>query len=209
MTTHLFLFGGSPPFTTQLAEKFSNLISNGEIAVLYIEREGSSEYLPKYTSNIASASHEIYWLPLKENYTKQECERLRRCAAIIIGGGDTELYHKFIVQGPLNSLIVDMFHKGIPVAGFSAGALISPVHCVISSKDNDQNIQLFKAGLGLLDNQVISAHYLKWGEEQSLKEAVKQSRVPLGYGIADESGLYFHNHKLQMTEGYIHIEYSS
>ncbi|MFQ3545299.1 Type 1 glutamine amidotransferase-like domain-containing protein [Halobacillus rhizosphaerae] len=209
MTTHLFLFGGSPPFTPQLADKFSSLIRNGEIAVLYIEREGSSEYLPKYTADIASASHKIYWLPLKENYTKQECERLRRCGAIIIGGGDTELYHKFIVQGPLNSLIVSMFRKGVPVAGFSAGALISPVHCVISSKDNDQNIQLFKEGLGLLENQVISAHYLKWEEEQSLKEAVKQSRVPLGYGIADESGLYFHNHKLERTEGYIHIEYSS
>lgn len=50
---YLFLFGGSPPFSQQVARKFSELSlkSKGKVAILFIKRNGWEEYLQqKYTS---------------------------------------------------------------------------------------------------------------------------------------------------------------
>ncbi len=41
---------------------------------------------------------------------------------IIIGGGETELYHKYIVDTEVGIHIKNLYKEGIPVAGFSAGA---------------------------------------------------------------------------------------
>ncbi|MCA0971199.1 Type 1 glutamine amidotransferase-like domain-containing protein [Halobacillus litoralis] len=202
MDTHLFMFGSSPPFNENLGAAFYDLMQSSEVAVLYIEREGSEAYLSKYTQALPGEVN-MYPLALKDTYHNQELEKLKGCGGIIIGGGDTSAYRHYIVDSALASVIKERFQSGVPVAGFSAGALISPKHCVISDQDNVQGKQLFEKGLGLLDDAVIAAHYLEWQEQRNLKTAVTKLDVSIGYGIAEDSGIYLHNNQLAVSEGYV------
>ncbi|ASF41109.1 MULTISPECIES: Type 1 glutamine amidotransferase-like domain-containing protein [Halobacillus] len=206
ISTHLFLFGSGPPFTPNLGEKFKRLAEGSKIAVLYIEREGSEDYLPLYTDCLSLSDSEIYYLPLRNEYSSEDLAALKESDAVIIGGGDTVLYRRFIVETSVGEVVRNLFEEGKPLAGFSAGALISPEECVISPNDNDQEVQLFEKGLGILSDVVISAHYLEWEEEVNLKAAVQKTDVAKGYGIAENSGVYLKNGSLNDIEGYIHIE---
>ncbi|MBA2175084.1 Type 1 glutamine amidotransferase-like domain-containing protein [Halobacillus locisalis] len=205
--THLFLFGSSPPFNEQLADGFSKQMKNRTVAVLYIDRDGSEAYLPKYTNALTQTNLSVVRLPLKKTYTDVERNVLSECGGIIIGGGDTVAYHDFIVNTSLGAMIYERFQEGVPVAGFSAGALISPEHCVISPMDNVAQVQQFKKGLGLLKKAVISAHFLEWKEEQNLKKALVETGQPVGYGIAEGAGIYLRNNQFIASEGYVQVEY--
>lgn len=88
----------------------------------------------------------------------------------------------------------------MPIAGFSAGALISPETCVIPPIDNRRNEHLFLKGLGLIKNCVMSVHFSQWKEEENLKLAIEEVQVPIGYGIDDEGCLYFKNESLIKNE---------
>jgi cyanophycinase len=205
-STHLFLFGSGPPFTNQLSTEFSRLVGSGEVAVLYLEREGSESYLPKYWEKIDTV--EVYCLPLKDSYEPHELDRFEACKGVIIGGGNTEKYRDYIVDTELGDLLLNLFTGGKPIAGFSAGALISPKICAISPKDNKKGVPLFEKGLGLTDELIVAAHYLEWEEEQYLKEAISKTDAPIGLGIAERSGVYLKNNKLTSSEGYIRVEHN-
>ncbi|MGI8313553.1 Type 1 glutamine amidotransferase-like domain-containing protein [Halobacillus mangrovi] len=200
------MFGSSPPFNEQLALKFSQCINGGKIGVLYLEREGAEAYLPNYWKGINFSS--IYCMTLKEKYKLDELNSLKSCQGVIIGGGHTEAYRSFIVDTELGSLLKELYREGIPIAGFSAGALICPEICVISPNDNEEGSQLLERGLGLVDELIISAHYLEWNEEANLEKAIERTEASLGIGIAEYAGVYLLNNKLSATEGYIHIQYN-
>ena len=205
--THLFLFGSSPPFNEQLAAEFSKQLKNRFVAVLYIERDGSDAYLPKYTNALTETNLSVIPFSLKKKYTDAERNALMECGGIIIGGGDTVAYHDFIVNTSLGDMIYERFHDGVPVAGFSAGALISPEHCVISPMDNVDQVQQVQDRLGLIEKAVISAHFLEWEEEESLKKALEDTEQPIGYGIAEGAGVYLRNNQFIAAEGYVQVEY--
>lgn len=209
MNTHLFLFGSGPPFSDRLARQYSKLLAHGKVAVLYIDRVGSEEYLPKYTKEIGLDSSAVHYLSLKHTYEEEEVEQLRTCNGVIIGGGDTVAYREYIVETEVAPILSELFSKGVPIAGFSAGALIAPEHCVISPNDNEKQVQLFRKGLGLVRDVIIAAHFLEWGEEEPLKKGIAHTGVSCGYGIAEGSGLYIRNNHLVSTEGYIQIERGS
>lgn len=94
-----------------------------------------------------------------------------------------------------------MYKEGVPIAGFSAGALISPATCVIPPIDNTKNQHLFLKELSLINNCVISVHFTKWNEKENLMTALEKVNVAVGYGIDDESGIWFENEKLVESEG--------
>lgn len=204
---HLFLFGGGPPFGNDLGKKFAELAlkENGKAAILFIERDGWKEYMPVYTNVLQqNGISGFVYLPLCAAPSLSLLEQLESCSGIIIGGGDTERYREYIVETTLGQSIIKMYHEGIPVAGFSAGALISPGNCIIPPIDNACNEHLFLKGLGLIQNCMISVHYSKWNEEENLKAALKRTNIPLGFGIDDGAGLYFNNETLTLTEGQIY-----
>ncbi|WP_449621076.1 Type 1 glutamine amidotransferase-like domain-containing protein [Robertmurraya sp. Marseille-Q9965] len=199
---HLFLFGGSPPFTGQSGEKFASH-TNGKVAILFLERDGWKEYMPKYTSVLENQGiRDFLYLPLTSNPDHSILNELISCSGVIIGGGDTELYRDYIVDTEIGFYIKRMYQQGIPVAGFSAGALISPSYCVIPPIDNSKKEHLFLQGLGLLEDCVVSVHYTKWNEETNLKAAMAKLRASVGYGIDDEGYLYFENEQLIEAEKY-------
>ncbi|WP_245690058.1 hypothetical protein [Sediminibacillus albus] len=70
---HLFLFGGSPPFTPQLAKIFAGLARNslGKIAILFLEREGWQAYMPKYTTELEKHGLKNFlFFPLQSNVSE-------------------------------------------------------------------------------------------------------------------------------------------
>lgn len=202
--THLFLFGGSPPFGEELGKRFADLALNekGKIAILFIERDGWEEYMPKYTRVLEKYGvKDFCYFPLSHNPSMSSLEELKSSTGIIICGGDTVHYHSYIVDTEIGKYIKEKYTKGIPVAGFSAGALISPQHCVIPPIDNVEKKHLFLKGLGLIKDCVISVHYSKWNEEENLKKALAVTKAIVGYGIDDGVGMYMKNGKLCEIEG--------
>ncbi|SHG65402.1 Type 1 glutamine amidotransferase-like domain-containing protein [Ornithinibacillus halophilus] len=198
---HLFLYGGSPPFTNRLGETYANLVKRkGKVSILFIERPGWEQYMEKYTSVLKlNGIDQFSYMPINTNNTS--VEEISESAGIIICGGNTVEYHKYIVGTEIGNGIQQLYNKGIPVAGFSAGALISPTKCVISPIDNSENEQLFYNGLGLVNGCVICVHFSKWKEKNNLKIAVEKTGVSTGYGIDDSVGIYFKNEVLADVEG--------
>lgn len=198
------MFGGSPPFTSSLGKMFADfsLNQNGKIAVLFLERDGWKDYMKKYTCVLEdNYINEYVYLPLNSNPVNRIIVELKSCTGIIIGGGKTDHYRDYIVDTSIGECVREQYKKGVPVAGFSAGALICPADCVIPPIDNSQAEHLFLGGLGLIEECVISVHFSKWEEKGNLNKAMERVNVPIGYGIDDEAGLYFENETFIKDEG--------
>jgi len=207
---HLFMFGGGAPFNESLAKKFGALASKGlsKVVILFIEQEGWQEYMTRYTDQIGlhSVEHFVYFA-LDTSPSNDFLEQLQSATGVIISGGDTELYRDYIVETKIGTIIKALYLEGVPVAGFSAGALISPNVCVIPPIDNRANEHLFLKGLGLINHCVISAHFSKWDEEKNLLAALSKTNSSMGYGIDDASGIYFKNERISDTAGQIYFYY--
>ncbi|WP_102275351.1 Type 1 glutamine amidotransferase-like domain-containing protein [Cytobacillus massiliigabonensis] len=204
MNTHLFLFGGSPPFTNKMAKLFIEKLKDktGPLSILFVDREGWEGYMPKYTSAMEEYSiNNFYLLPLPTTPVEQVIQAIQMSSGIIIGGGDTNLYADYLVDTPISNIIKDCFLSGVPVAGFSAGALISSNHCVISPKDNPQKEFQHRKGLGLITDHLLAVHFTEWNDENHLRNAVNYIHASSNYGIDEKTGAYFLNGHLAATEG--------
>jgi len=204
MPTHLFLFGGGPPFTPNLRTRFAALTNGGPVAILYVPRTGkdwtryASIYMkPLQEDGISSFVH----LPLSDVPTDGQLAQLKQCQGIIISGGETELYQQYLVGTPIGDIIQSRFADGVPVAGFSAGALVSPERCIIPEIDQRDNRRLRLPGLALLNDAVVCVHYETWGEAAHLVQSFTEETTSRAFGLADESGIYLRDQQLIETEG--------
>ncbi|OIN67220.1 peptidase S51 [Exiguobacterium sp. KRL4] len=201
---HLFLFGGCPPFTPGLCKTFvSCLNGTGPVALLYVPRSGSSwsDYAPIYTEALtACGATAFFHLPLSASPTADQLEQLSACAGIIISGGETERYQQFIVHTPIGAIIQERFQQGVPVVGFSAGALLTPSECRIPAIDQREGKALVLEGLSLVD-AVISVHYDTWQEETNLLQAFETTMSRFGYGLPERAGIHLQNGQLVQQEG--------
>lgn len=205
MDQQLFLFGGGPPFTPMLCEQFvSCLDQSGPVALMYVPRPGSNwdDYAPIYTDALtAHGATDFFHFPLSARPTPEQLEQLAGSAGIIISGGETERYQQFIVGTLIGTLIQERFQHGVPVAGFSAGALLTPNECRIPAIDQRDGNALVLNGLGLLTDAVVSVHYDTWQEETNLYEAFIKTESTFGYGLPEQSGIYLKNGRLMQQEG--------
>jgi len=128
------------------------------------------------------------------------CEQLAKCGGIVIGGGDTENYIAEIVHTPIGKVIQRQFKKGVPVAGFSAGAIIAMEKSYLSAKDNREQRPVVKEGLGLQAHTKIAVHFSEWQEEEHLRLLAKESNDD-HYGIDEQSGMYVKNGKMESIDG--------
>ncbi|NDI35567.1 Type 1 glutamine amidotransferase-like domain-containing protein [Chengkuizengella sediminis] len=204
MNKHLFLFGGGPPFTKKMAKKFVQETSkkNSPISFLVVERVGWKQYIPNYTSSLKELGVEdIQILPLPSTPTNKVIKCLNDSSGIIIGGGDTNVYADYIVDTPISKVIKEKYEDGTPVAGFSAGALISPEHCIISAKDNVHKEFQQRSGIGLVSNVLLAVHFTEWNDQNHLREAVNRYGEQTNYGINEDTCVYLLNGELHDTEG--------
>lgn len=204
MDKHLFLFGGSPPFTPKMAQQFvkKSIKKHAPISILVLERDGWQAYMPKYTTLLEQAGlRNFQYLPLPSTTVETAVQCINNSAGIIIGGGDTNLYADYIVDTVISPAIKERYELGVPVAGFSAGALISPDTCIISPKDNVQNEFQQREGLGLISNTLLAVHFSQWQDESHLRKAVNLFNDHNNYGLDEQTGIYLRNGQVEATEG--------
>ncbi|WP_096153298.1 MULTISPECIES: Type 1 glutamine amidotransferase-like domain-containing protein [Bacillus] len=204
MNRHLFLFGGGPPFSLKFAERFVHLVKEkeGPVSILCLEREGWKDYMPKYTQALEEYGFaDFRYIPLPTTPVRDVIHCLSESAGIIIGGGDTNRYADYIVDSPISDTIRNLYKHGVPVAGFSAGALISPKLCVISPKDNIQKEFQERKGLGLIDNVLIAVHFSEWADEDHLQNAASKLSGYDFYGIDEKNGMYCLNEHIKELDG--------
>lgn len=204
MDKHLFLFGGGPPFTLNMAKKFVEKTSktSAPVSILFVEREGWEAYMPQYTQALKDLGvNEFHYLPLPSTPIDDVIKSIKNSSGIIIAGGDTNLYADYIVETAISKTINEYYELGIPVAGFSAGALISPEICIISPNDNTEGKFQVRKGLGLVENVVVVVHFTQWNEEMHLRKAVRKFSNPIHYGIDEDTCVYLLNGHLEAIEG--------
>lgn len=204
MDKHLFLFGGSPPFTLNMAKQFVKKASttNPSVSILFVERDGWEQYMPRYTQALVDLGlSEFYYLPLPSTPIERVVDCLKNSSGIIIGGGNTNLYADYIVETSISNTIKESYELGIPVAGFSAGALISPELCIISPKDNEHNEFQCRKGLGLISDVLVAVHFTQWNDEIHLRNAVNKFNNHKNYAIDENTCIYLLNGHLESIEG--------
>ncbi|MDY0407738.1 Type 1 glutamine amidotransferase-like domain-containing protein [Virgibacillus soli] len=203
MNRHIFLFGGGPPFTPKMARLFKNFTNNGPIAILYVDRVGVEQYIPIYQQGLAydDGVTPFSLLPLPNTPLEKIAECLNQSGGIIIGGGDTSEYAAYIVDTPIADLIKARYKQGVPIAGFSAGALISLSHCIMSPNDNPNQTFQVRNGLGLLSDILIAVHFSQWQEEDHLKNIAQAFPNYHHYGMDEATCIYFKNEQLTQLEG--------
>jgi len=200
MDKHLFLFGGGSPFTSKLAKKFVELSTGGTIAILFLD--GGEPIIPRYTNLLEEFHHhDFIYIPLPSTPVEKAINLLNQSSGIIICGGDSIRYAENIVDTPISEAVRGAYLTGKPIAGFSAGALISPEVCVISARDSGHKEYYKRAGLGLLRDTLLAVHFTQWNEEDHLREITNDIPTTYNYGIDENTGLYFKNDNLQEIEG--------
>ncbi|WP_430789792.1 Type 1 glutamine amidotransferase-like domain-containing protein [Virgibacillus flavescens] len=204
MNKHLFLYGGGPPFTSNMAKKFVALTekTNKPVSILFVERTGWREYIADYTDQLRKFGfEEFHVLPLPSTPISEAVNAINNSSGIIINGGDTNKYADYIVDTPISDAIQKIYDAGGPVAGFSAGALISPEVCIISGKDNEQSEFQQRNGLGLLSTVIVAVHFSEWNDKAHLRAASAKYPSCTNYGIDEGTCIYMVNGEIADTEG--------
>src|SRR5699024_12331078 len=130
----LFLFCARPALNKTLGKKCAqpSLNDHGKIAILFIKRAGWEKYMKTYTEVLeANGVNQFNYIPLSANLTHAEVQNLKSCTGMIICGGETELYQRYLVGTIFGEEIILMYQRGVPLAGFSAGALVGRDRCVV------------------------------------------------------------------------------
>ncbi|MDP9364983.1 MAG: hypothetical protein M3Q10_12290 [Chloroflexota bacterium] len=122
---------------------------------------------------------------------------------ILVGGGLTPAYHEAIVP-TADAWLPSLLERGVPYAGFSAGAAIAPARAIVggwklrrggadlvvcaeeTSEDREQ-VDV-RPGLGLVPFAV-DVHASQWGTATRLLHAVRAGLVPEGWAVDEDTML--------------------
>jgi cyanophycinase len=203
---YLFLLGGN----TSLYEAHEAFIEkaggrDAKIALLITYSANYEKYLPHYEKPWDKLGIKDYSIimPDKDGYldNKKVEQTLDQASGIFIGGGHTPAYLCHFAMSPMKELIKEKYESGIPVAGCSAGALISLQQSFISPEEIEGNqIQLFE-GIGLLNEVLIGVHYSEENQQPYLNEAMNRLSIKTGYGIDENACVVFKNEKHELNIG--------
>ncbi len=207
--TLLFLLGGSPAYPVCAAE-FCAACGGAaaEIAILGQSRAGLEKYgagilrpmreqgAARFTWIAPGAAGQMDWAAA--------AVRLRQASGIFICGGNTAAYHCLYVQSPLAGLIRERFFAGVPLAGVSAGALITMEQLRLTPDETGGEGLRLERGLGLVSGFVIAVHYSEQGLDSELREVMRRSGCRLGYGIDEAAVLICEDGKPARHLGGVH-----
>lgn len=122
---------------------------------------------------------------------------------VFVAGGLTPAYHDAIVPSAADWL-PDLLERGVPYAGFSAGAAIAPERSIVGGwklrrgdrvlticaeeTSEDEEELAVRPGLGLVPFAV-DVHASQWGTATRLLHAVRAGLVPHGWAIDEDTML--------------------
>ena len=202
------LAGGNPPVSKKLLQNIlSESAEEPNIVVLTLYRQGwesyvKSNYMDSLTA-IKSCHFEIVLGDIESEHTI--IKSIQSADLLIIGGGDTLLYHKTYCKGIIREAILKEYNRGLPIIGLSAGAIIMGDQIAISPKDNSFGVPIYDKGIGIYADFLIGVHFSKWNDRENLEQAKKETKYNNVYGIDDESYIIFNEKIGYSFLGLVHI----
>jgi cyanophycinase len=201
----LFLLGSGKAFEVA-AEEFVPAAGGNKasiILLLFSKNEKTPKYVSEYAEPWLKRGIADYDAVMPDtagmlDIGAAKC-KIAAASGIFIGGGTTERYRELFATEPIVSVIREKYEQGIPVAGCSAGAIVSMDRCPhYNAKDE---VIGFKPGLSLVEDILIMPHYSEHNELEHLLDAMKQGCVRQGLGIDEPACAVFVNGKLDHTLG--------
>jgi cyanophycinase len=120
---------------------------------------------------------------------------------VFICGGHTPTYHRLYATEPIGTAIRNRYHAGIPVAGVSAGALISLEICHLPRDETDADELQIVQGLCLARGFVIGVHFTRLNALPQVLAAMTRTGTGLGFGIDDSACVVCENGKFARALG--------
>ena len=122
--------------------------------------------------------------------------KFQKADLIYVGGGDTVFMIERWKKVGLLPLIEDAYHRGVPIAGLSAGGIcwFSDIYTDSLKTETGDEYAMFK-GLGWLEG-VVSPHY---NERVADFDKIVLENFDLAYGIENDSAMLFEDGKFVKT----------
>ncbi len=201
----LFWYGGTFDNFGATAAPFVSAAggASARIGLLFAAPSGWEPYLDRYQQpflELGAESVTVICPPTGSDHLDSAgLEQLRACTGLFMGGGDTRLYHAVYTQAAARSTIRELYWRGVPYGGFSAGALIAPVACSVwgdrltqktgnqvllrGSEEGCQAELQLGEGLGLIRDCLVEAHFAERGGFPRLVAAMERRPVRYGFGL--------------------------
>jgi cyanophycinase len=203
--TILFLLGSGKAFEIT-AEEFVPAAGGSKASIvllLYSNNDKTPKYVAEYAAPWLKRGVVRYDVVMPDVSGVLDIEAARRkissATGIFIGGGTTERYRELFATAPLAQLIRDRYELGVPVAGCSAGAMITTDHC--PHYNDAEELDGFRPGLGLLRDIMIGVHFSERGVRRFLLAEMKLAGVRQGLGIDEPACAVLVDGKLDHTMG--------
>jgi cyanophycinase len=202
----LFLFGGNPSLFEANHEFVAASGGNeAKIALLFTYSVEWERYLPHYVNPWKEIGIHSYSLVMPDEHGRFDYEKtaetLNAATGIYIGGGNTQSYYRHYASSPMKELIKERYSQGVPVAGCSAGALISLSKSFIFPDETKDNHLEIIEGIGLLSDALIGVHYTEENQHPYLVKAMEKLSIQTGYGIDENACAVFKNEKHVLSIG--------
>lgn len=126
---------------------------------------------------------------------------LSNATGILICGGNTPTYHRLFATEPIRTIIHEKYQTGVPVAGISAGALISLEICQLTEDETGSDELQIVQGLSLASGFVIGVHFTEWNALPEVLDVMAKTKTGLGFGIDEPACIVCENGKFARTLG--------
>ena len=125
----------------------------------------------------------------QEQFDAKDFSALSSAGGIYFPGGDQNKIMQRILKNKLKVLIRELYEKGVPIAGTSAGTAIqsNPMLTGFESETSE--------GLGLFDHFIVDQHFLVRNREGRLITALQQFPKHNGLGIDESMSVVVENSK--------------
>ena len=171
------------------------------IACVLLDGEGREAYLARSAAAFAAVGiGDVYPVFVSRERPLQAGD-LEAAAGVLVGGGLTPAYHDAI-QPTAGTWLPRLLDRGIPYAGFSAGAMIAPARGIVGGwklrrgaadlaicaeeVSEDEEYLDVRPGLGLVPFAV-DVHASQYGTLTRLLHAVWAGLVPEGWAIDEDT----------------------
>jgi len=209
-STLLFLIGGSEgDILDRVADDFVAAAGGRDatIALLMIGGPGWKRYLPRYVQpwEKRGATKRYVIVPRDDGLLDLPAATslLRAATGIFMAGGRTSTYHQLYASEPMRGMIRQRYSEGVPFAGLSAGALLSPEFCLLRPTPNapDQAFEIVE-GLGLVSDLIVEVHFTDGaGTLPTLLEGMSRTKTRRGLGIGASACAVLEDRRLKRVMG--------
>ena len=202
MHTQLFLLGGSEDPFYAVAERLvpASGGKNGNIALLISGSPGWEEYVSHYTAPWVKCGIGHYEVIVPNELGLIDHDSvipiIKHATGIFIGGGHTQIYQSLFATDPLRQVLHEQYDKGIPFAGLSAGALLTPTICAIPPSDTGNTKVAITPGLGFLSDMILGVHFSECNALPYVLDAMTITKTVNGIGIDEATCIVMHDGKI-------------